>query len=74
MQVEVKKGRPNKFTSVQVRAIKAIVRRYGLREGHKALKEMGWDISLPTLGKYVHSSISGNPVPMRRGRPRLASK
>lgn len=70
MEVEVKKGRPNKFTPLQVRAIKAIVCMYGLREGHKVLKEMCWEISLPTLGKYVHSSISGKPLILRRGRPR----
>ena len=67
----LRRGRPNKFSGVQVRAIKAIVRAYGLREGQKALKEIGLQLSLPTLARYITSTIAGKPIKLRRGRPKL---
>lgn len=67
----VRRGRPNKFTPLQVRSLKQIVRAYGLREGQKALKEIGIDISLPTLSKYINTDVAGKPVTLRRGRPKL---
>jgi hypothetical protein len=69
-----RRGRPNKFTPLQIRSLKQIVRAYGLREGQKALKEIGIEISLPTLAKYISTDVAGKPIHLKRGRPAGSGK
>lgn len=71
---QVRRGRPDKFGAKQVRTLKSVCRKLGLRKGRVALAELGIEVSLPTLAKYISSNIGGTKaVELRRGRPKLAA-
>lgn len=76
-------GRPNKFGTAEVRAMRAIVREHGLVKGAAVINERGLMVAgkggqvhrdvtvcLPTLSKYVQSEIGGKPLALKRGRPK----
>jgi hypothetical protein len=72
---QVRRGRPDKFSPKEVRTLKSVCRKHGLRRGQGILlADHGIEVSLPTLAKYISTKLGGtNPVQLRRGRPKLAA-